>query len=492
MEINSISFLLFFSILFLIYYFPLKGKGKGQNALLAVAGYIFYACADPRMLLLLLGTTFVFFFLGKLIYTQHCKGEERKAYWTTTFSVILGLLPLLYFKYFNFFIESFAALFNAIGLHVSLSTFQILMPLGISFFTFKLISYVVEINRGKQEPTSDLVAFSTYISFFPCLLSGPIDRPGSFLPQLSRARDFDAVLAVDGCRQILWGLFKKMVIADHLAGITARVWGHYAELPGSILAASALLYTFQLYADFSGYSDMAIGVGKLLGLKVTKNFNYPFFAQNVADYWRRWHISLTSWLTDYVFIPLNIRFRNYAAMGVIAAIIINFILVGMWHGANMTYVAFGLYHGLLFIPLILRKTFMKKPKWKTGKYDLPLWQDFRRMICTYLLVSLGLILFCSQNLTEAYDYVSRMLLHLSDLPFHTGLDILPSKIISILLVVSITAVIGLEWKCRNREYGLCILEDIRNSKIRLGIYYLMIGLIVFCQGDASPFIYFQF
>ncbi|KAA6306840.1 Peptidoglycan O-acetyltransferase, partial [termite gut metagenome] len=228
------------------------------------------------------------------------------------------------------------------------STFNIIMPLGISFFTFKLISYVIEVHRQHIEPTTDVVTFATYVAFFPTIMSGPIDRPNSFIPQLQSKRIFNYDLAVDGCRQILWGMFKKMVVADNCATAVNKIWTEYQGESGGQLLLVAVLFAFQLYADFSGYSDMAIGVGKLLGFKITKNFNYPFFKTNIAEFWRGWHISLTSWLTDYVFMPLNIKFRSIGKWGTIVAIIITFVLVGLWHGANWTFAVFGLYHGLLY------------------------------------------------------------------------------------------------------------------------------------------------
>lgn len=489
MVVNSINFLFFFVVVFCVYYFFCNGKAKAQNAWLLLSSYFFYGFAEWKMIPLLLIATFTFYGIGIAI-GKYNEVNEKKASVLTMVGTLLGVGVLLYFKYLNFFIESFSSFFNAIGLHTNLTTFNILMPLGISFFTFKLISYVIEVHRGHIEPCRDFISFATYIAFFPTILSGPIDRPKPFLTQLKTGRTFDYPLAVDGCRQILWGMFKKMVIADNIAIITTNVWGSYAELPGSLLMVSALLYTFQLYADFSGYSDMAIGVGKILGLRIAINFNYPFFALNIADYWRRWHISLTSWLTDYVFMPLNIKFRNYGTFGIIMAILINLILVGLWHGANMTFAVFGLYHGLLFIPLIISGAFMKKSKLRVNRYGFPALTDFSKMVGTYLLVSLGMIIFVAKDMLAAVNYISHMLISFWIIPGRE--DIIKAfPLSSILIILLILFTIIIEWKSRNKEYGFCFLSSIQRRYWRFLIYYIVTWLIISYQNPA-PFIYFQF
>jgi alginate O-acetyltransferase complex protein AlgI len=492
MVVNSISFLLFFVVVFIVYYL-LKGKdGKRQNLWLLVASYFFYGYTEWRMLPLLIFTTLFFYGLGIAIGYYNEK-DEKKASFLTTFSVLGGISILLYFKYLNFFVESFSNFFNAVGLHTNGYAFSIIMPLGISFFTFKLISYVIEVHRRHIEPCRNLVAFATYIGFFPTILSGPIDRPKQFLGQLSHSRTFDYAMVVDGSRQILWGMFKKMVIADNLAMITSGAWGNYESLPGNLLFANALLYTFQMYTDFSGYSDMAIGVGKLLGIKVAKNFNYPFFAHNVAEYWRRWHMSLTSWLTDYVFMPLNIRFRDWGLKGILLAVIINLMAVGMWHGANYTFALFGLYHGLLFIPLVMNGSFMKKRKEIVGKYGLPRLQDLGKMLGTYLLVTLGLIIFAAPSVTVAGDYVWRMITEMATVPNHgiIGQFIISEKTLLVPVLTSL-ALIVIEWKNRKREYGLCLVTDVSNKYVRYLIYQAIILAILFFQGVTATFMYFQF
>jgi D-alanyl-lipoteichoic acid acyltransferase DltB (MBOAT superfamily) len=404
--------------------------------------------------------------------------------------VCLGVGVLLYFKYFNFFITSFSDLFSMLGLHTDWHTFRIIMPAGISFFTFKLISYVIEIHRRHIEPETDAVAFAAYVSFFPTLMAGPIDRPNTFLPQLHSRRAFDYDLAVDGLRQILWGLFKKMVVADNCALFVNGVFDNYATMSGSVLFLGAAFYSIQIYADFSGYSDMAIGVGKLLGFRVTRNFNYPFFARNIAEYWRNWHISLTSWLTDYVFMPLNIRFRNFGKTGSTGAIVITFVLIGLWHGANWKFVLFGFYHGLLYVPLILSGSFLKREKLKVNRYDLPRLKDAVRMLGTFLLVTLGMIVFRAESVSQAWAYVCGTVSpSLFTVP--KGLHMGVTPLDGVLDIVFICVLFLTEWRHRKSEHGLKL--SVGRQSFRYIIYILLLlSIYMFKAGYSAHFIYFKF
>lgn len=482
MIFNSLTFLLFFIAVFLIYWFPLKNTTRGQNIFLLLSSYFFYGYADWKMLPLLIVATLIFYYLGKAIAGAK---NEKQGYWLTFAGVALGVGTLLYFKYFNFFIESFASLFNAVGLHANLHTFNIIMPLGISFFTFRLLSYIIDIYRGKGQPTDDIISFGTYVAFFPCILSGPIDRP-TFIKQLQEKREFSYDQAVDGCRQILWGLFKKIAVADTCAIYVDQVWGDMVHQNGSTLVVAAILYSFQMYADFSGYSDMAIGVGRLMGFKITKNFNYPFFALNIADYWRRWHMSLTFWLTDYVFMPLNIKFRDWGNWGMILAIIINMVVVGMWHGANWTFAVFGLYHGLLFVPIILSGAFFKKAKLQTNRLGLPVLKDFGRMILTFGLVTIGLILFRAPSISDAWDagctICSSTLLKAPYLLFAQDM---------VFMAIGIVVMMGMEWLQRSQDHGL-VLEHMKSRVWRYAIYIVLITMMLWKSDPGDAFIYFQF
>lgn len=299
MALNSIPFLIFIIIIFSIYYSVCKEDVKKQNILLLLSSYFFYGYIDFRMLLILISATLIFYYLGIKIQSS----RKSKSY--CTIGIILGCGFLLYFKYFNFFIDSFVVLANNLGIHINLKSLKILVPLGISFFTFKLISYTLETYKRRIAGCKDIVIFSLYISFFPTIMSGPIDRPYDFLPQLNIKRTFNEKFVVQGLRQFLWGMFKKMVIADNIAIIVNNAWSNLSSQSSLSLIIISMLYTIQIYADFSGYSDMAIGIGKTLGLKITKNFQYPYLSRNLQEFWRRWHISLTSWLTDYIYIPLG-------------------------------------------------------------------------------------------------------------------------------------------------------------------------------------------
>ena len=481
MTFYSLGFLVFFTTLFALYFFVCKGNVKAQNFLLLVASYIFYGCASLKTLPLLVIITLLYYFLG--LFLGRVTNEKKKSAFCAV-GVVLGICILVYFKYLGFFIDSFAKLFESFGLHTNIHSFKIIMPLGISFFVFKLISYVIEINRGHIEPVRDFVAFGTYVAFFPCIMAGPIDRP-AFIKQLERGRAFDYHMAVDGCRQFIWGMFKKVAIADNIAGCVDVVWGQssFANISGGNLLLIAILYSFQMYMDFSGYSDMAIGVGKTIGLKIARNFNYPFFALNVADYWRRWHMSLTSWLTDYVFMPLNVKFRDWGKFGMILAIIINFVLVGMWHGDNWTYALFGLYHGLLFIPLILSGSFFKKTKLKTGNLGLPSLKDFGRMLLTFLLITVGLIIFRADSVGRAFSYIGNM--------FSNSIVTISLENRHLQCMAFILAAIVIEWIQRGKEHALD-LERVRSVVLRYAIYLAVIFFTLVFSTDSSDFIYAQF
>lgn len=487
MVVNSLNFLLFFSIVFVVYYLPVcRNNSKVRNTWLFLSSYFFYGVADWKMIPLLLGATGVFYALGLWLKNEMQKGHSKAASRITTFGVVLGIGVLLYFKYLNFFADSFAALLSSIGLNVTWTTLNIVLPIGVSFFTFKLISYVIEIHREHVEPCLDFIHFGTYIAFFPTILSGPIDRPNNLIPQLEGVKEFDYKLAVDGCRQILWGMFTKMCIADNLVKITDSAWGEISSQSASTLVFAALAYFVQMYADFDGYSNMAIGVGKLLGIRVTRNFNHPFLARNTAEYWRRWHMSLTSWITDYIFMPLNIAFRDRGNFGICLACIINLVVIGFWHGANWTFGLFGLYHGLLFIPLVYSGAFAKNKKIRPNSYNLPKFVDFMKMAGTFILVAFGLIIFRADSVGDAFSYVSGM--------FSTSIISKPTislGFVELLFVFIATLILFItEWRCRDKEYALQVVSS--KSFIRWSIYVVLALCVFTMSGDQVQFIYFQF
>ena len=478
MVVNSFGFLIFFLIVLTAYFVICRKDASCQNWVLLIASYVFYGIADWKMLPLLVITTLAYFFLGKLIAYQN-QENPRNASLLTTFSVLLGIGVLGYFKYLNFFIESFTELFNAIGLHTNPSTFSMVMPVGVSFFTFKLISYAIEIHRGNMAPCKDLVRFSTYIAFFPTILSGPIDRPKAFIRQLGAIRPFQYQNASEGCRRILWGMFKKMCVADVLSGYTDAVFNNYVHHNTTTLIVAAVLYTFQLYADFSGYSDMAIGCGRIMGINIMENFKLPLFAVNIQEFWKRWHISLTTWLTDYVFSPLNIKFREWGNVGLYLAIVINLLSIGLWHGANWTFVLFGLFHGLclVFNNAISkgRKTFEKKHNLKSNVA-----YKYVRIIKMFAVASLGFILFRSDSIANFWGYI---------LQFGYGFG--PLFPLNITLYVSLSIMIFKEWK---DEQGMH-LHFLHSSKLTVKAFSfaaLMFYIVCFGSLNGGSFIYFQF
>lgn len=488
MVVNSLNFLLFFVVVFVIYYLPIsKNTPKIQNIWLFLTSYFFYGFADWKMIPLLFGATIVYYVIGLWLKAEMKKTHTKTASHITTLGVVLGVCVLLYFKYLNFFAESFYQLLNGIGLHVSWTTLNIVLPIGISFFTFKLISYIIEIHREHIQPSTDFVEFGVYIAFFPTILSGPIDRPNKFIPQLKAKRSFNFDFAIDGSRQILWGIFTKMCIADNLAIATDSIWSNYSSQSGSTLLLVALLYPIQLYADFDGYSNMAIGVGKLLGINVAKNFNHPFLVSNIAEYWRNWHISLTGWLTDYVFSPLNIAFRNFNKIGVILAVILNFVLVGLWHGANWTFALFGFYHGLLFIPIILSGSFVKKKKLRPNKYGLPKGKDFMNMIKTYCLVSIGHIIFRADSIDDAILFSKGILSEsIIKLPILGGSSVYLGILFAICMVI-------IEWRYKEKDYPLLQKTDSSGLiNLRISDFIMVTLIILFGNIDSKQFIYFQF
>ena len=347
MLVNSIIFWIFFTVFLLPYFTLMRGSSKVQNLWLLAASYVFYGYADWRMCILLLIATITFYVLGLAInrVSSFRFQDSGKSLLTpktlAVLGVVLGAGMLLYFKYLNFFIEQFAALFGLFGLKTNYSSFNIIVPIGISFFTFKLIAYIVEVYKGNMEPCKDFVTFATYIAFFPTIMSGPIDAPKLLIPQMGKARIWQNDQVAEGLKRVLWGMFMKMCIADKVSGYTDAVFNNaYHHNATSIIAAS-VLYTFQIYADFSGYSEMAIGTSQIMGFRVTENFMRPYFSQNVGDFWRRWHASLMNWFRDYIYFPLGGSRCSKARMYWNTMVV--FMVSGLWHGANWTFIFWGAY-----------------------------------------------------------------------------------------------------------------------------------------------------
>lgn len=481
MLFNSIEYLLFLPIVFAIYWL-LRNHLKLQNLFVVLASYVFYGWWDWRFLILIAFTSLCSYASGLLIhrtpYTIHRTLSPK--FWMIA-NVVLNLGILAVFKYYDFFVTEFITTFFAESLQPSLLhsfTLKIILPVGISFYTFQALSYSIDVYRGNIKPTKDIIAFFVFISFFSQLVAGPIERATNLLPQFLQNRKFSYDQAVDGMRQILWGLFKKIVVADNCALYVDQVWSTYDTQSGSTLLLAAILFTFQIYGDFSGYSDIAIGTAKLFGIKLMRNFNNPYFSRDIAEFWRRWHISLTSWFRDYVYIPMGGNRRGLSRT--IFNTLLVFLICGLWHGANWTYLVWGLYNVLLFLPLILLG---KSKRYK----DVPLvWKQLPQMLLTFVLVTIGWIIFRAPSLTEAWDVVCNICSGtLCSAPY-----ILPMQEM-LFMAIGVLVMIGVEWLQRNEAHGL-VLNRMTSRVLRYIIYIMLITMILWKGDSGDAFIYFQF
>lgn len=486
MIFNSLSFASFFACFFILYWFVCKKNLQWQNLLVLAGSYFFYGWWNWRFLFLLAGSSLLSYWLGLVIPTTE---HPTKRKWLLNIGLLQGLGLLVYFKYSNFFITSFADAFSFFNVHIHVNTLQLILPLGISFYTFRMISYLLDVDKGKIKPCHDWVVFFSYVAFFPSLISGPIDKAKLLIPQLEQKRLFDKDQFNDGLRQFLWGLFKKVVVADNCAGVANDIFNNYQHLPASSLVIGAVFYMVQLYADFSGYSEMAIGIAKLLGFNITKNFNYPFFAQNIADYWRRWHMSLTTWLTEYVFTPLSITFRDYGKGGLIMAILINFIICGIWHGANWTFVLFGVIHGLYFIPLILKDALFKKTK-NASTGILPTFKEAGNMLATFGLVVFAEIMFRADSITHAWGFYKHLFsLSIFSKPVLSNL-MTTGTCISFMLIMILA-----EWLQRKKDHALQFGARLTTAQFyyaTAAVSLLIWAILIWSVTDNKSFIYFQF
>lgn len=477
MLFNSIEFIIFLPIVFLLYWFIFKPL-RIQNLFVVVASYIFYGWWDWRFLILIALTTACSYASGILL--EKFEGNNGKRKFVSISNIVLNLLILCYFKYFNFFGESFSALLRTFGMEADWVTLDILLPVGISFYTFQALSYSIDVYYNKIKPTHDPVAFFAFISFFPLLVAGPIERAGNLLPQFYVKRTFDYAKAVDGMRQILWGLFKKVVVADNCALAANQIFAEYQSLDGFNLFMGALFFTFQIYGDFSGYSDIAIGVARLFGFNAMQNFNFPYFSRNIPEFWKRWHISLTSWFRDYIYIPLG---GSRCSKGkAIRNTFIIFLVSGFWHGANYTFIVWGLFHALLFVPWMFSG---KKYKDTVAEgRALPSFKELGQMLFTFLLVLIGWIIFRAENIEQAYEYIYNMITRFyADTP---EFDSVILVYIAVLLVV--------EWMQRTKQYGLQLDNSgiLRHKGVRWAIYYILLIASLLLTGVQEDFIYFQF
>ena len=485
MVVNSLAFLWFFLVVLVVYYLC-QQKKEVQNIFLLICSYWFYAQIDLWMTGLLAILTLAFWLMGLGIDKAIEKEKERRASLLTTLSVTVGIGALFYFKYLDFFIGSFVAAANLVGMHLSWTALHLVVPVGLSFFTFKLMSYTLDIYHGKINHEANVLNFANFIAFFPTILSGPIDRPKPFLKQLTQSRLFNPDNLMLGFRRVLWGMFMKMCIADRLDLYISAVWNNYEHHSASSILFASLLYPFQMYADFSGYSEMAIGVALMLGFKVAENFKRPFFTINIAQYWSRWHMTLTSWLTDYVFMPLNIKLRDWGTNGTIAAIMLNMTFIGMWHGADWTFFLFGIYHGLWYIPLMVSGQFFKKTKIKVNSLGWPTAPFVLKMVGNYLVVTFGLMLFHSNNISEFWDVLCRI-----PQAWNVGLFFdMPTLVNAAICSIALIYVdIQEEWFTQKKLYLPNFAERWRWE---LTVAVEIVAILLFGIFDSNQFIYFQF
>ena len=486
MLFSSIDFAIFLPSVFFIYWFIANRNIKLQNAFIVLASYFFYGWWDWRFLGLIATSTLVDFAVGRGL-SKYQSQRTRKV--LLCISIIVNLSFLGFFKYYNFFIENLIAGFSFLGKDISPHSLNIVLPVGISFYTFQTLSYTIDVYRKKIKPTKDFMAFSAFVCFFPQLVAGPIERATNLLPQFCEARFFDYAKAKDGLRQILWGLMKKILIADNCAVYVDLIFGNHYIYSGSALAIGAVLFSIQIYGDFSGYSDIAIGTSRLFGFKLRRNFAFPYYSRDIAEFWRRWHISLSSWFRDYLYIPLGGSRGTFLKK--IRNIFVIFIVSGFWHGANWTFIIWGALNALYFLPLlILKKNRINLDNVAEGRM-LPSLREFFSMVFTYLLTVFGWIFFRSESITSALAYIGKIFSQsLFTIPnIHSDETQLP-LIIFVPIIISFFLV---EWFQRDKQHALQI-EMLKVPRfVRWAIYSFVIFLVgMYMPTGEMPFIYFQF
>lgn len=483
MLFNSIDFAIFLPIVFILYWFATNKNLKLQNFIIVAASYLFYGWWDWRFLSLILFSTIVDYSVGLGLLKQENQTKRKVLLWT---SIIVNLGFLGFFKYYNFFLDNFITAFSFFGTEIKANSLNIILPVGISFYTFQTLSYSIDVYKRKLEPTKDFFAFSAFVSFFPQLVAGPIERATHLLPQFYKKRTFDYSKSVDGMRQILWGLFKKIVIADNCAEYANLIFNNSADYSGSTLVLGALFFTFQIYGDFSGYSDIAIGTSRLFGFDLMRNFNFPYFSRDIAEFWRRWHISLSTWFRDYLYIPLG-GSRGGTFMKVRNTFII-FIVSGFWHGANWTFIVWGALNAIYFMPLLLtNKNRNNLETVAQGKF-FPSIKELSFILLTFGLTVFAWIFFRANNLGHAISYISEILSpSLFTIPKFAGMA---KALITIILVGFFVL---LEWQGREGQYAISQLDIKWKRPLRYAMYYCIVFMIMyFGNFNEIQFIYFQF
>lgn len=486
MLFNSLNFALFVPVVFVLYWFAANKNLTLQNVLLLAASYFFYACWDYRFLFLLIFSTFLDFYTGSKIYTAKRPANKRFWLWLSV-GINLGFLGI--FKYYNFFAGSFTELLSEFGIRAGFTTINVILPVGISFYTFHGLSYVFDIYRKRVIPVKSFIEYSVFVSFFPLLVAGPIERATHLLPQIQQKRTFDYAKAVDGLKQILWGLFKKIAIADNCAEFANMIFNNYPHYPGSTLVLGALFFTFQIYCDFSGYSDIALGVARLFGIELLRNFAYPYFSRDIAEFWRRWHISLSSWFKDYLYIPLGGSRGNTWSR--IRNTFIIFLVSGLWHGANWTFLAWGALNAVYFIPLLLSNRNRTHIETVAKGKLLPSLKDGLNILVTFALTVFAWIFFRSDSITAAFHYIKGIFSRsLFVLPTGDSLGGGTSSVVTIIILTLIFMVI--EWLGREQQFAIAATGKTWLKPFRWMFYLTIVVTIFYFSGIQQQFVYFQF
>jgi len=478
MLFNSIDFALFLPLVFILYWFATKKNLKLQNALIVIASYVFYGWWDWRFLSLIIFSTLVDYTIGIYLGKETNKNKRKILLWI---SILVNLGFLGYFKYYNFFLDNFISAFSFFGHPINARSLNIILPVGISFYTFQTLSYSIDVYRKKLEPTADIISFAAFVSFFPQLVAGPIERATNLLPQFYKKRHFNYSRAVDGLRQILWGLFKKVVIADNCAAIVNTIFDNHQDYSGSTLLLGAIFFAFQIYGDFSGYSDIAIGTARLFGFNLKQNFAFPYFSRDIAEFWRRWHISLSTWFRDYLYIPLG--GSRGSKSKVIRNVFIIFIVSGFWHGANWTFIIWGALNAIYFLPLLLANKNRNHIEVVAFNKKYPSIKTLLNILLTFGLTTLAWIFFRAENINHAFQYIKGIC--------NTSLFSIP-EIRPTDLIILLISFIGIEWLGRRNQYALETFGLKWKTPIRICFYYVLIFLIFWFSGNDQTFIYFQF
>jgi len=481
MLFNSIGFAIFLPIVFILYWLIRKNL-KIQNILLVLASYYFYACWDWRFLFLLIFSTLLDYYTGLKMYNTSNQDKKKLWFWLSI-TINLGFLGV--FKYYNFFIGSLTEAISYIGFKTNPWTLKLILPVGISFYTFHGLSYVIDIYKNRIKAEKNFIDYAVFVSFFPLLVAGPIERATHLLPQIKTERTFDYTKAVDGLRQILWGLFKKIVIADNCAEYANLIFNNSSDYGGSTLVLGVIFFSFQIYGDFSGYSDIALGTARLFGIDLLRNFAFPYFSRDIAEFWRRWHISLSSWFRDYLYVPLGgskggtwMKIRNTFVI---------FIVSGFWHGANWTFIVWGALNAIYFLPLLLSNKNRTNIEIVAQGKNFPTLKELALMLGTFGLTTFAWIFFRANNMEHATSYILEI--------FSTSLFTIPKfkgmyDALTTIILVGIFVLI--EWKGREGSFALSELGTKWKRPVRYAMYYIIIIAIFWFSGKEQQFIYFQF